>query len=318
MPMRKSSLFVTTLLLTPTLLAAQSRTAAERAPRSLEPNRVYPAAMAEITIPSGGVRLNALAYLAAGAGPHPVVVFLHGFPGNERNLDLAQAVRRAGYSAIYFNYRGSWGTGGTFSMQNSLDDVAAVLAWVRDPGIAAEHRLDPSRIAVVGHSFGGMLALTSVEQEPVEVCVAALAAANLGWLAGQLSERPMDRAGLAEALRATTDPISGPVRASAEDLVGEMTEHAHRLDYLQQAPALKNRALLLAAATRDNLFAGVEMHSRLAHAIAAAGGRAARTITYEDDHSFSTHRQELAEALVNWLETDCSARQSPVRRIDRE
>ena len=42
---------------------------------------------------------TAIIVLAAGAGTHPVVVFLHGYPGNERNLDLAQAVRRAGFAS---------------------------------------------------------------------------------------------------------------------------------------------------------------------------------------------------------------------------
>lgn len=63
--------------------------------------------MAEVSIDSGGARLNGLVYLAPGSGRHPVVVFLHGYPGNEKNLDLAQAVRRAGYQAIYADYRGT-------------------------------------------------------------------------------------------------------------------------------------------------------------------------------------------------------------------
>jgi hypothetical protein len=59
-------------------------------------DKAHPAAMEVLHIPSGGVRINGLAYFAAGAGPHPVLVLMHGLPGNEKNLDLAQAVRRAG------------------------------------------------------------------------------------------------------------------------------------------------------------------------------------------------------------------------------
>ena len=55
----------------------------------------HPARMEVLHIPSGGVELNAIAYVAAGAGPHPTVVLFHGLPGNEKNLDLAQAMRRA-------------------------------------------------------------------------------------------------------------------------------------------------------------------------------------------------------------------------------
>src|SRR6478609_9465849 len=79
-----------------------------------------PASMDELAIPSHGSRMNGLVYLASGAGPHPVVVFLHGYPGNEKNLDLAQAVRRAGFDAVYFDYRGTWGSGGTFLFGHGL------------------------------------------------------------------------------------------------------------------------------------------------------------------------------------------------------
>ena len=57
---------------------------------------VHPPAMVELAFESNGHRVNGLMYLAQGAGPHPTVILLHGYPGNERNLDLAQALRRAG------------------------------------------------------------------------------------------------------------------------------------------------------------------------------------------------------------------------------
>ena|SRR5579884_2679594 len=75
----------------------------------------HPAQMVVLHIPSGGVSINGVAYLAAAAGAHPTLVSLHGLPGNEKNLDLAQAVRRAGWNAITFNYRGSWGSPGSFA-----------------------------------------------------------------------------------------------------------------------------------------------------------------------------------------------------------
>ena len=60
------------------------------------PDSLHPPSSHEVLIPSHGMGMNALFYLAGGAGPHPTMVLLHGFPGNEQNLDLAQAIRRAG------------------------------------------------------------------------------------------------------------------------------------------------------------------------------------------------------------------------------
>ena len=51
-----------------------------------------------ILIPGRRGRLLSVLYTAGGEGPHPTVLLLHGIPGCERNLDLAQALRRAGRS----------------------------------------------------------------------------------------------------------------------------------------------------------------------------------------------------------------------------
>src|SRR6201996_6355148 len=90
----------------------------------------HPPRMEMLHIPSGGVEINGVAYLAGGAGPHPTVVLLPGLPGNEKNLDLAQAIRRAGWNVVTFNYRGSWGSAGTFSFPGVLEDARAALAYL--------------------------------------------------------------------------------------------------------------------------------------------------------------------------------------------
>src|SRR5256714_7729586 len=116
----------------------------------------HPARMEVLHIPSGDVKINGVAYLASGAGTHPTFVFLHGLPGNEKNLDLAQAVRRAGWNAITVNYRGSWGSPGSFRFANVLEDGDAVLAYLRDTANARLLGIDPSRMVLAGHSMGGL------------------------------------------------------------------------------------------------------------------------------------------------------------------
>jgi len=264
-----------------------------------------PAAMAEVAIRSHGVRMNGLVYLAAGAGTHPVVLFLHGYPGNEKNLDLAQAVRRAGYHAVYFDYRGMWGSGGTFSFEHALEDVAAVLAWARAPETAAKYRFDTQHLALVGHSFGGWLALMTAGGEPRSVCVAGMAAWNVGAAAQRFPAHPDERTAALDDFRATTDPEGGPVRASASDLFDAMVAHATTWDYLGQASVIGNRPLLLVAATHDSPDEDVPMHRMMAKALRAAGAKKVTLATYDDDHPFSSHRIALAGVLTQWLRANC-------------
>lgn len=273
-----------------------------------------PAEMTDVAIPSAEARLNALLYLAAGTGPHPISVLLHGFPGNEKNLDLAQAVRRAGFDVLFVDYRGNWGSGGTFSFAHSLDDVAAVLTWVRAPENAAKYHYDPRRIALVGHSFGGWLALMTAGREPANLCVAALAAWNVGWDAKRYTAHDDERAAALAELRGYTDPAGGPIRADADALLAEMAAHAEPWDYLTQVAALASHPLLLVAASRDTPDEDIAMHRELARGLRAAGAKSVSGKNFDDDHAFSSHRLALADAVVHWLRTDCAKAQAAPAR----
>jgi pimeloyl-ACP methyl ester carboxylesterase len=284
------------LLLAP---AAAAQTDPVRA--DLPRDAAHPPGMEELKIPSHGSRMNGFIYLAQGTGPHPVAVFLHGYPGNERNLDLAQAVRRAGWHALYFDYRGSWGSGGTFGFQSSLDDVAAALAWLRSPETRAKFGIDPARIALVGHSMGGWLALQAPASDPGIACTAALDAWNLGAFGKLARAHPERDAGA--YFRETTDTESGPIRGDAGAMLREAVANADAWDFTTQAPALKDRAVFLAASTSEADAARVA----LTQSLRAAGATHLRSTHYDDDHPFSAHRIALAEELVRWLATDCAA-----------
>jgi hypothetical protein len=112
--------------------------------------------------------------------------------------------------------------------------------------------------------------------------------------------------------RQSTDPAGGPVRAHAEDLLAEMLANASRWDYLQRAPALGNRALLLVAAARDLVVEDIAMHEQLASLARSAGNHHVSLVTYDDDHQFSAHRLALARLLTSWLRDECAATQRGV------
>ena len=160
-------------------------------------DKFNPAVMATMRIPSHGVDLNALMYIAPGAGPHPVVILLNGYPGNERNLDIAQAIRRDGWNVLTFNYRGSWGTSGAFSLMHCAEDASAAIAFLRSPAYAAQLRTDPKRIVLIGHSIGGSLAVYAAARSRSVTAVGMISAAHLRSLgnldrdAALLASRPV-------------------------------------------------------------------------------------------------------------------------------
>jgi pimeloyl-ACP methyl ester carboxylesterase len=135
----------------------------------------HPASGGGVAFLSHGAQVNAQLYRPAGERPHPTVILLHGLPGNEQNLDLARAVQRAGWTVITFHYRGSWGSGGAFTLTGGCEDVGALLSRLRDPAAARDWGVDPSRLVILGHSYGGLVPGCAAASHPQVLGVGLIA-----------------------------------------------------------------------------------------------------------------------------------------------
>lgn len=249
-------------------------------------DKAHPARMEVFHIPSGGVEINGVGYLAAGAGPHPTVVICHGLPGNEKNLDLAQALRRRGWNAITFNYRGSWGSPGTYRFGQNPEDARAVLAFLR--ANAARYGIDTKRMAMVGHSMGGWVTAMAGAEEPGLRGLVMISAGDFG-IVGRMPEPDRTRlvADNSETLANTPQALSA-----------ELAAHADAWDYVNRADALKAMPLLVL--TSDD---GLAEHGNvLVAALRKAGGTKVQTAHVATDHSWSDHRIDLEARVIRFLE----------------
>lgn len=258
---------------------------------------VYPPLMRVVEIPSGGVRLNGVLYLAQGRDRHPTVVLLLGFPGDEKNLDLAQAVRRAGFNALVFYYRGAWGSPGTYSYSHVLEDVSAVLGWLHEPTIADSMRVDAEHLILVGHSLGGFAALYTAATNDQVVEVAALAPVDLGSRGAAMR----DSIAFAEGVRRRGAQLGALRGTSGEELSREAVNHADQWSLQRHAEVLAQKKILLVAATRDRAAALSEVFEPLDARLRAAGARKLTAVILPSDHLFSSVRIGLAQVLIRWL-----------------
>jgi pimeloyl-ACP methyl ester carboxylesterase len=260
----------------------------------------FPATMETFQIPSHGVGLNALMYVAEGPGPHPVVVLLHGFPGNEKNLDLAQDIRRAGWDVLYFNYRGSWGTLGNFSFGNSIEDVASAVAYLRQPDNAKLLRLDPNRIVLIGHSMGGFMAVEGGAADPTIMAVGLISAADMpGRIPEQLAKEA-EPAFTQKYAAALADEGMAPLAGcTPEGLVRELIANASAWRFSSKVDALKSRPTLVVSSD-DGLK---KMDDDFAAALQKAGNERVTSAYFPTDHAYSNKRIELSAAVRKWLET---------------
>jgi dienelactone hydrolase len=190
-----------------------------------------------VVVPSGKLALHALLYRPAGRGPFPAVLFTHGSARatwtEGGRLDAATSERQAsvlgpffarhGYVFLFLFRRGegrsagqgvssgdlmekelaAHGQDGRNRVQlrlletDELDDALAGLAFLR-----AAPDVDARRLAVVGHSFGGSLALLAAERDRGAAAVVVFAGAANSW-AGS----PPLRDRLVAAVRGIAAPV---------------------------------------------------------------------------------------------------------------
>jgi acetyl esterase/lipase len=281
------------LLVTASLVIASSPLSAQQLPRAIytDPPRdsVHPARMEVLHIPSGGVKINGVAYLASGAGAHPTFVFFHGLPGNEKNLDIAQVVRRDGWNAITVNYRGSWGSPGVFRFGNNLEDADAVLAFLRDSANARSLGIDTSRLVIAGHSMGGW--------------VTALTAGHDRGLRGAILISMADMSRLGAASRAAVvkemqDDMESLAGVTAESMADDLIAGSPKW-HVADATAGLARLPLLVITSNDGL---APQGDALVKAVRAKGNARVTTVHYATDHSYSDKRIAVEAAVIEWLE----------------
>jgi hypothetical protein len=98
-------------------------------------------------------------------GPFPAVVLVSGTGHNTRDEDvwghkvflvLADALNRKGFAVLRYDKRGVGGSSGDYDAATTADfasDAGAAVAWLK-----TQAQIDASRIGVLGHSEGGIIA----------------------------------------------------------------------------------------------------------------------------------------------------------------
>jgi dipeptidyl aminopeptidase/acylaminoacyl peptidase len=113
-------------------------------------------------------QVPAYVYEPASAGPHPVLISLHGGPEAQfrPGFDpwIQYIVNELGFAVIAPNVRGSSGYGKTYLAldngmlrEDAVKDVGAMLVWIE-----LQKDLDAKHVVVAGGSYGGYLSLATL------------------------------------------------------------------------------------------------------------------------------------------------------------
>jgi len=279
-------------------VASQSVQAAVPAAVTSDPpdDGAHPPRMVSVRIPTHGVKINGVFYVAGGAGKHPTLIFFKGLPGNEQNLDLAQAVRRAGWNVLTMHFRGSWGSPGTYSYRHQLEDAAAAIDFLRHPASDLTDVIDPQRIVLAGHSTGGMIGIvTAASRTDITALVVISASDDAGDAAVTHPDPKRWKQYLKDNFEGSLYPLVG---CTENGLAMEALRNSSSWSFSAAAPHLTGLPLLIVTANDGLAPTGDALQS----AVIAHGGKLVSAVHMNTDHAYSDHRIALESAVVNWLQ----------------
>lgn len=159
----------------------------------------YEATSMRFTNEDAGITLDGTLTIPAGDGPHPAVVLIAGSGAQNRDaataghrpfLVWADALTRRGIAVLRYDERGvgtSEGSQSGATMRDLADDARAAVDALR-----SRSDVDASRVGLVGHSEGGLIAAMVANDAPPVDFVALLATPGLPGdevMAGQLERR---------------------------------------------------------------------------------------------------------------------------------
>lgn len=253
-------------------------------------------------------RILCTIYTAGGEGPHPVLIFTHGYPGHEKNLDLAQTLRRAGFSSVIFFYRGCWGSDGDFSFEGSFEDTRAVLDFVLHD---TEYNFDPDHIFFIGHSLGCVNAARMIAACPQVRGGVFLAPCDL-WRLSQLGlENSSYQQHLQDVLEEGISYIRG---TDIRTLTREIRESNGRLSIDSCIPSIAEKPLLWVSSPDDDVVSEEKETYPYIQKMKAYGASSFKWLRVSSDHYFSNMRSQLTEDITSFLMENTTPKKA---RIDR-
>lgn len=137
-----------------------------------------------------GVRVPAIYYLPHQASTDnkvPALVWVHGGPGGQSRQGFSSTIQylvNHGYAVLAVNNRGSSGYGKTFYQMDDLNhgekdlqDCVEGKNW-----LASQPQIDPTKIGIIGGSYGGYMTMAALTYTPEEFAVGVNLFGVTNWM----------------------------------------------------------------------------------------------------------------------------------------
>lgn len=174
-------------------------------------------------------------------GRLPMVIFFHGFSGNKCEhyfsfVETARELEKLGIASLRFDFMGSGDSDGRFqdmSVETEISDGISILKYAQSLSF-----VDTGRIALVGMSYGGLVASVIAGRLSDEIKALCL------WAPAVIAIREA-REGHAQGTDITSALTTGVADINGLLIGKRFIEDARRLDFQAEASPYKKNAILI-------------------------------------------------------------------------
>lgn len=238
-----------------------------------------------VSFDSEGHKLLGRIYRPNKPGRFPAVAICHGYPGDNKNMDLAEELALNGIVTLIFYYRGAWGSEGNFSFRGLEPSTRDAVKF-----LLSQPFIDPDRVSLVGYSLGAVPVAKRLSVDPrLRKGVFISPVGDLSRLAGS------------EAMETVVSIFlsmgEGKLKGLSADLL--MSEFPWVLENLNPLETIGGaRVPILVVAGSNDTMTPPEVCRALYE---AAKGPKKWVLIEGADHSYSEHRAPLIRSVLEWL-----------------
>ena len=238
-----------------------------------------------VSFESEGYKLLGRIYRPDEPGKFPAVVICHGFPGDNKNTDLAEELAIKGYVVLIFYYRGAWGSQGVYSLKwldPSTRDAVKYLASLPFT--------DAGRLGLIGYSMGAIPASARLKANPgLKTGVFIAPAADFGLLA---AEEVLETT-ITMLLKTCNEKLKGVDKGSIRSDLLWVLENSNPIENIKDVA----RPIMVVVGTNDKTTP--QILCRLLYE--AANEPKGWAIIDGANHDFSEHRYHLMHVVLEWF-----------------
>lgn len=254
------------------------------------------------TFKSGDSNVYGRFFKTSGNQPVQTVIMLQGFPGREDDLlGFGRILRKEGFNALTFNYRGSWKSEGKLTPANSLEDVKALIRFLKLKDISDMYNIDTSKIILLGYSYGSSIALLGSLEFPSVEKVISIGTTDWNVFVSLLKRNDKFRIAHQNYLDKVMSD-SFVIRSLGGKATHKwLSAHKREYDLVKYAKKLSRKKILLLGGRKD-LSAKVEEHTvPLLKALQKYNKYNVKMIIYDTGHSFRNVHEQLYRDVIDWI-----------------